>query len=203
MPSFLSRAVPARIAGCHTPQSMTSFMPVIWPLCTKHNLRCHCLTPWLVLRAGLTKSSALRGSGRDVNVDERIVAGQDLIAASVPQTLRVAYPELYALHDSSGAVKALLSAMACNAFPSVRDQHNFTRLNLATQQWVDSCLSVVRNVVSLQTFSSKVMLLPIHSRITGLRIVCWNQTLHHSLSDQRPSLDQRTSISVIPPSERL
>ena len=51
---------------------------------------------------GLTKSSALRGGHRDVNADERVVVGQDLVAASVAQTLRVAYPDLFVLHDPSG-----------------------------------------------------------------------------------------------------
>ena len=53
-------------------------------------------------RAGLTKSSALRGGHRDVNADERVVVGQDLVAAGVPQTLRVAYPDLFAVHDPAG-----------------------------------------------------------------------------------------------------
>ena len=51
---------------------------------------------------GLTKSSALRGGHRDVNADERVVVGQDLVAAGVPQTLRVAYPDLFAVHDPAG-----------------------------------------------------------------------------------------------------
>ena len=53
-------------------------------------------------RTGLTKSSALRGGHRDVNADERVVVGQDLVAAGVPQTLRVAYPDLFAVHDPAG-----------------------------------------------------------------------------------------------------
>jgi hypothetical protein len=52
--------------------------------------------------AGLTKSSALRGAHRDVTADERVVAGLNLVAAGVRQTLRTAYPDLYTVHDPSG-----------------------------------------------------------------------------------------------------
>ena len=31
------------------------------------------------------------------------MVGQDLVAAGVPQTLRVAYPDLFAVHDPAGA----------------------------------------------------------------------------------------------------
>ena len=56
-------------------------------------------------RAGLTKSAALRGAQRDVNADERVVAGLELMAAATPETLRTAYPNLYAVHDPSGALR--------------------------------------------------------------------------------------------------
>ena len=52
--------------------------------------------------AGLTKSAAIRGSARDVVIDERIAVGLDLMSASVPTMLRLLYPNLYVVHDPSG-----------------------------------------------------------------------------------------------------
>ena len=48
------------------------------------------------------KSAAIRGSARDVVIDERIAVGLDLMSASVPTMLRLLYPSLYALHDPAG-----------------------------------------------------------------------------------------------------
>lgn len=41
-----------------------------------------------------------RGGAKDVNADERIAIGHDLMAAPVDMTLRAAYPDLYPLHET-------------------------------------------------------------------------------------------------------
>ena len=51
---------------------------------------------------GALKTAALRGTVRDVPTDERIAVGFDVIAASVPGLLRMAYPALMPVHDPSG-----------------------------------------------------------------------------------------------------
>lgn len=50
---------------------------------------------------GLIKSTAFRGSGREVNADERIAALHSLMEAPVEATLTAAYPDVFALHDAS------------------------------------------------------------------------------------------------------
>ncbi|KAK9794070.1 hypothetical protein WJX73_006515 [Symbiochloris irregularis] len=51
---------------------------------------------------GALKTAALRGTVKDVPTDERISVGFDIIAASVPQLLRMAYPQLMPVHDPNG-----------------------------------------------------------------------------------------------------
>ena len=53
------------------------------------------------LRAGIIKSTALRG-GKEVVTDERAAVGLEVMAASVPQLLRLLYPALYPVHDPAG-----------------------------------------------------------------------------------------------------
>lgn len=61
------------------------------------------VTPLTRVRfSGLSKSAAIRGSARDVVIDERIAVGLDLMSASVPTMLRLLYPTLYVVHDPSG-----------------------------------------------------------------------------------------------------
>lgn len=55
-----------------------------------------------VLVLGLLKSSALRGTGRDVNADERAAVASHVATASVPALLRIAYPATYPVHDPAG-----------------------------------------------------------------------------------------------------
>lgn len=55
------------------------------------------------LAAGLTKVAALRGSGRDVNSDERIAVGHTVMAGSVWDLLRLVYPAAYPVHELAGA----------------------------------------------------------------------------------------------------
>ncbi|KAK9811733.1 hypothetical protein WJX72_009241 [[Myrmecia] bisecta] len=51
---------------------------------------------------GLMKCAALRGTARDVNTDERIAVGLEIMAASVPNLLRLIYPNLYPVYDPAG-----------------------------------------------------------------------------------------------------
>ena len=43
-----------------------------------------------------------RGGGKDVNADERIAVGHEIMAAPVDVLCRLVYPSLYPLHDPSG-----------------------------------------------------------------------------------------------------
>eukprot|EP00877_Chromochloris_zofingiensis_P002473 jgi/Chrzof1/12226/Cz06g26070.t1 len=54
-----------------------------------------------VFTLGLIKSTAFRG-GREVNADERAAMTHVLMAASVDETLHLAYPDCYMVHDASG-----------------------------------------------------------------------------------------------------
>lgn len=51
---------------------------------------------------GLTKVAALRGSARDVNSDERVAVGFDMMSASVEALTKLLYPNLYPVYDMSG-----------------------------------------------------------------------------------------------------
>ncbi len=55
-----------------------------------------------IFTLGLLKSTAIRGGARDVNPDERIVVGHELVAAPVELLLRMLYPAAYPLHDPAG-----------------------------------------------------------------------------------------------------
>ena len=62
------------------------------------------LLPWSPptgSRAGIIKGTALRG-GKEVVTDERAAVGLEIMAASVPQLLRLLYPALYPVHDPAG-----------------------------------------------------------------------------------------------------
>lgn len=48
------------------------------------------------------KTAALRGSGRDVNSDERTAVGHQMMVGSVYDLLRLIYPSAYAVHDPAG-----------------------------------------------------------------------------------------------------
>ncbi len=63
-----------------------------------------------------------RGGAKDVNADERIAAGHDLMAAPVDASLRLMYPELYALHDLSAWWLRHQRPLLCCALPHV-DRH--------------------------------------------------------------------------------
>ena len=54
-----------------------------------------------------------------MNADERVVAGLDLVAAAVPQALRTACPDLYAVHDPSGACQSVSSVKALVSHVSI------------------------------------------------------------------------------------
>ena len=54
-----------------------------------------------VTGTGIIKSTALRG-GKEVVTDERAAVGLEVMAASVPQLLRLLYPALYPVHDPAG-----------------------------------------------------------------------------------------------------
>jgi hypothetical protein len=66
-----------------------------------------CLPLWAL---GLTKCGALRGGAKDVNPDERIVVGHELMAGSVAAMCRGFYPDLYALHETGEAGVACVGA---------------------------------------------------------------------------------------------
>lgn len=55
-----------------------------------------------ILALGLLKTSALRGSGRDVNTDERAAVGYQIMTGCVPELLRLIYPACYRVDDPSG-----------------------------------------------------------------------------------------------------
>jgi hypothetical protein len=55
-----------------------------------------------LLTLGLLKAAALRGSGRDVNSDERAAVGHQLAVCSVYDALRLVYPACYPVHELSG-----------------------------------------------------------------------------------------------------
>jgi len=51
---------------------------------------------------GLIKVAALRGSARDVNADERIAVGFEMMASAVQQMAKLIYPSLYPVFDMTG-----------------------------------------------------------------------------------------------------
>ncbi|KAL6763866.1 COP-II coat subunit [Haematococcus lacustris] len=51
---------------------------------------------------GVVKSAALRGGAKDVNPDERMAVGYDMMSAPVAALARAAYPDLYPLHETGG-----------------------------------------------------------------------------------------------------
>lgn len=55
-----------------------------------------------LLSLALTKTAALRGTGRDVNSDERTAVGHQMMTGSVPDLLRLIYPACYPVHDPAG-----------------------------------------------------------------------------------------------------
>ncbi len=56
------------------------------------------------LGAGLTKTSALRGSGRDVNTDERTAVGHEIVTGSSYDALKLVYPSCYPIYEPTGAL---------------------------------------------------------------------------------------------------
>lgn len=50
---------------------------------------------------GAMKCAALRGGAKDVNADERIAVGYELMAIPVDSLCRAIYPDLYPLHNIS------------------------------------------------------------------------------------------------------
>lgn len=64
----------------------------------------HAQRPKLLLLpcAGLAKTTALRGSGRDVSSDERTAVGHQMVACSVYDNLRLIYPSCYPVHELAG-----------------------------------------------------------------------------------------------------
>lgn len=52
--------------------------------------------------AGLVKSAALRGSGRDVNTDERAAVAAEITTGGVDDILRLIYPACYRVDDAAG-----------------------------------------------------------------------------------------------------
>lgn len=55
-----------------------------------------------LLCLGLVKTAALRGSGRDVNSDERTAVGHTMMAGGVPENLALIYPACYPVHELAG-----------------------------------------------------------------------------------------------------
>lgn len=55
-----------------------------------------------LLTLGLIKTAALRGTGRDVNSDERTAVGHTLMAGSVYDALRTVYPNCYPVYELAG-----------------------------------------------------------------------------------------------------
>ena len=58
---------------------------------------------------GLVKVAALRGSARDVNADERIAVGFEMMASAVQQIAKLIYPNLYPVFDMSGAFNKIIA----------------------------------------------------------------------------------------------
>ena len=58
-----------------------------------------------VLVLGLLKCAALRGTGRDVNTDERTAVGHQMVAAPVEDVLRLTYPACYPVYELGGAMR--------------------------------------------------------------------------------------------------
>ena len=56
-----------------------------------------------VLTLGLLKSAALRGSGRDVNTDERAAVGHHIATGCVESMLKLVYPSFYRVDTEQGA----------------------------------------------------------------------------------------------------
>ena len=55
-----------------------------------------------VLTLGLLKSAALRGSGRDVNTDERAAVSHQITTGNVPDLIRLIYPSCYRVDKPEG-----------------------------------------------------------------------------------------------------
>jgi protein transport protein SEC24 len=55
-----------------------------------------------VLVLGLLKTAALRGSGRDVNTDERAAVSAEIMTAPVTDILKLCYPACYRVDDQTG-----------------------------------------------------------------------------------------------------
>ncbi len=55
-----------------------------------------------VLTLGLLKSAALRGTGRDVNTDERAAVSHQVTTANVPDLMRLIYPSCYRVDQEAG-----------------------------------------------------------------------------------------------------
>lgn len=51
---------------------------------------------------GMLKCSAIRGSGRDVNTDERAAVGHSIITGSAYDIVKLCYPSCYPVHSPSG-----------------------------------------------------------------------------------------------------
>ena len=55
-----------------------------------------------VLVLGLLKTTALRGSGKDVNTDERAAVGAQIVTAPVVDIVKLCYPSCYRVDDRTG-----------------------------------------------------------------------------------------------------
>jgi hypothetical protein len=66
-------------------------------------LRPSVFLPACLLLKKLPVTARCRGSGRDVGADERCAASFALMAATVDDTLRLAYPDVYLLTDAPGS----------------------------------------------------------------------------------------------------
>ena len=67
---------------------------------------------------GLIKVSALRGSARDVNADERIAVGFEMMSSAVRQMAKLIYPNLYPVFDMTGAKVLFKAASFYNLKPA-------------------------------------------------------------------------------------
>ncbi|KAG7669812.1 hypothetical protein Ndes2437B_g05999 [Nannochloris sp. 'desiccata'] len=56
-----------------------------------------------VLVLGLMKTAAIRGSGRDVNTDERAAVAAEIMTAPVTDILKLCYPACYRVDDQTGS----------------------------------------------------------------------------------------------------
>lgn len=76
-----------------------------WPPGELRRCSCICLRvccaghPSCPTHAGLSKTAALRGGGRDVNSDERTAVGHQMVACSVYDMLRLVYPSCYPVYE--------------------------------------------------------------------------------------------------------